>query len=261
MKDRKKHIAIVYEGAKTEKALIDKLLTIFFADSMETLIFSFPACGNIYMMWNKLREYDFEIDIIDVIRDMNAETRKILEGYSARDFSEVYLFFDYDAHNDNLPQVYKNIDVVKELLNDFDNETENGKLYISYPVIESLREINSANEDYKSFYVSIDNIEKYKNYVAEELEFQNFNHITKEQWEVACRASVKRAHLIVDYKESIPGYDYFLNELTQKKIYEAQLEHFVKLNKMVAVLNSVPLFLLEYFKIEFWNEVMLRNQG
>ena len=67
MKDRKKHIAIVYEGAKTEKALIDKLLTIFFADSMETLIFSFPACGNIYMMWNKLREYDFEIDIIDVI--------------------------------------------------------------------------------------------------------------------------------------------------------------------------------------------------
>lgn len=212
------------------------------------------------MIWNKLREYDFEVDVIDVIREMNTETKAILEGYSARDFSEVYLFFDYDAHNDNLPQEYKNKDIVKELLDTFNNETENGKLYISYPMIESLREINSKSEDYRTFYVSIDNIEKYKNYVAEELEFQNFKHITREQWGVACRASLKRAHLIVDYKESIPEYDYFIKEMTQKKIYEAQLEHFVRLNKMVGVLNSVPLFLLEYFEISFWNAVVLGLQ-
>jgi hypothetical protein len=44
--------------------------------------------------------------------------------------------------------------------------------------------------------------------------------------------------------------------MTQAKIYEAQLEHFVNLNKVVGVLNSVPLFLLEYFDVEFWNRVM-----
>jgi hypothetical protein len=254
MSDKKKHIAIVYEGEKTEKALIERLQMLFFADIMETVVISFPASGNIYMLWNKLREYEFDVDIIDVIREMNKETKELLEGYSARDFSEVYLFFDYDAHNDNLPQIYKNRDTVRELLETFDNETENGKLYISYPMIESLREIHSENEDYKSFYVSLD--ERYKNYVSEELEFQNFKHITKEQWEVACRASVKRAYLITHYREAIPEYDYFLKEMTQAKIYEAQLEHFVNLNKVVGVLNSVPLFLLEYFDVEFWNRVM-----
>lgn len=256
MKNRKKHIAIVYEGEKTEKALLEKMQEVFFKDITETVIFSFPACGNIYMIWSELKKNEFEIDVIDVIRGMNVETEKLLKGYSARDFSEVYLFFDYDAHNDNVPKVYRNKDIVNELLNAFHNETENGKLYISYPMIESMREISSGDEKYRSFYVSVDNLENYKQYVSEELEFQNFHHLTRKQWEVACRASVKRARLIVNFKDKIPTYNYFLKELTQQKIYKAQLKNFILLNKMVGVVNSVPLFLLEYFDEDFWNQIM-----
>lgn len=259
MRDRKKHIAFVYEGEKTEKVLVDRMKELFFQDIADVLIFSFPACGNIYMIWNKLRENEFEIDVIDAIREISPKAEEILEGYSPRDFSEVYLFFDYDAHNDNLPQVYRNTDVVQEMLHAFDNETENGKLYISYPMIESLREMNTKIEDYKSLYVPIDELIHYKQYVSEEIEFQNFGCLTREQWEAACRGSVKRAHLIVSFQDELPTYHYFLNELTQKKIYEAQRERFVKLNHMVGVLNSLPLFLLEYFEEEFWKRVICRE--
>ena len=31
-------------------------------------------------------------------------------------------------------------DVVRQMLESFDNETENGKLYISYPMVEALRD-------------------------------------------------------------------------------------------------------------------------
>ena len=256
MRNRRNHIAIIYEGEKTEKTLVEKMQEVFFREVAETVVISFPACGNIYMIWNKLRENNFSIDVIDVVREMSPEAGKLLEGYSSRDFSEVYLFFDYDAHNNNLPLKYRSRNVIRELLDTFDNETENGKLYISYPMVESLREIHSETEDYRNFYVSLDVGEAYKREVAEELEFRDFRRISRERWEVACRASVKRAHLIVDYKESIPTYREFLQNLTQAKIYEAQWDHFVCFNRVVGILNGIPLLLLEYFKESFWNHVM-----
>lgn len=256
MKNRKKHIAFVYEGEKTEKVLVDQMRRLFFQDIADVLIFPCPACGNIYMIWNKLQEYEYEIDVIDAIREISPKAKTLLEGYSSRDFSEVYMFFDFDPHNDNLPQIYRNKDVMEELFRTFDNETENGKLYISYPMIESFRELNMEQEDYKSLYIPIDELIHYKQYVSEETELQNFRHLTKEQWKAACRGSVKRAHLIVNFKNEFPTYHYFLEELTQKRIYEAQRERFVKLNRMVGVLNSLPLFLLEYFEEAFWKCVI-----
>ena len=65
--------------------------------------------------------------------------------------------------------------------------------------------------------------------------------------------------MIVNFQDVLPTYHYFLNELTQKKIYHAQREWFVKLNRMIGVLNSLPLFLLEYFKEEFWKRVICRE--
>lgn len=259
MKSKRKHIAIVYEGEKTEKALLQNMKEIFFDQHAETIIFSAPACGNIYMIWKELVDNEFEVDVIDIIRGMNEKTKEILREFSARDFSEVYLFFDFDPQNDNLPRIYKDTDVIQDLLETFDNETEHGKLYLSYPMIESFREISSEGERYKTLYVPLDEVKDYKRLVSESLEFQNFKHITKDKWEVACRASVKRAHLIVNYKDEIPTYHYFIHELTQGHIYKAQLEKYVRLNKAVGVLNGVPLFLLEYFDEIFWNNIMLEG--
>lgn len=145
------------------------------------------------------------------------------------------------------------------MLETFDNETENGKLYLSYPMIESFREISSEGECYKAPYVPLAEVKDYKRHVSESLEFQDFRHITKDKWEVACRASVKRAHLIINSKDEIPTYHYFIHKLTQRHIYKAQLEKYVRLNNAVGVLNGVPLFLLEYFDESFWDNVVNRK--
>ena len=49
-------------------------------------------------------------------------------------FSQVFLFFDYDFQNRIGTQKVNNI--LDEMLDFFDDETENGKLYINYPMIE-----------------------------------------------------------------------------------------------------------------------------
>lgn len=48
-------------------------------------------------------------------------------------FSAVYLVFDFEPHY----QKYSD-DTIKNLLNTFDNETELGKLYINYPMVEAF---------------------------------------------------------------------------------------------------------------------------
>ena len=98
------------------------------------------ARENIYMLWKKLKADDFDTDIIEVLRESNKKIREQLEGLSRDDFSEVFLFFDYDAHQTNLGKSDDG-DVINHMLESFDNETENGKLYISYPMVEALREI------------------------------------------------------------------------------------------------------------------------
>ena len=101
----KKQIAIIYEGGggeKTERQLIESLNREFFAPISELVPIMFPAGENIYMLWQKLKEDEFETDVIEVVREYNETAKRKLEGYKCDDFMEVYLFFDYDGHQDNL---------------------------------------------------------------------------------------------------------------------------------------------------------------
>lgn len=97
----KDYKAFIVEGEVREPQIIDDISKIFFSHRNYTVI-TLPAGENIYMLWKQLKEDDFETDIIEVLRESNDEIRKQLMGLSRDDFSEVYLFFDYDAHQTNL---------------------------------------------------------------------------------------------------------------------------------------------------------------
>ena len=45
------------------------------------------------MLWKKLKEDDFDTDIIEVLREEHEELKEQLGGINRDDFSEVYLFF------------------------------------------------------------------------------------------------------------------------------------------------------------------------
>lgn len=130
--------AFIVEGEVREPQVIDNISKVFFTHGNFTII-TLPAGENIYMLWKKLKADDFDTDIIEVLRESNNKIRKQLMGLSRDDFSEVYLFFDYDAHQTNLGKA-DDEDVINQMLESFNNETENGKLYISYPMVEALRD-------------------------------------------------------------------------------------------------------------------------
>ncbi|MFG6395021.1 MAG: hypothetical protein K1W24_12700 [Lachnospiraceae bacterium] len=252
IKRKKKKIAFIYEGAKTEKELFQNLTQIFFSEKADVSIISFPAEGNIYMLWTRLKKDRFETGVIEVIKEMSFEARQILSDNTEDDFSEIYMFFDYDGHNNNIPKEYTGKDILCEMLETFNNETEYGKLYISYPMIESLKEISVNSKTYKNFYMPLYDIRNYKEISGGKTDFKNFNNITRDMWYIACNASRKRASLIVLYRENCT-YKEFLEKLEQYNIYMEQKEKFIKMNYMIAILNSVPLFLIEYYGENLWN--------
>ncbi len=158
----KDYKAFIVEGEAREPLIIDNISKVFFAHENFKII-TLPAGENIYMLWKKLKEDDFETDIIEVLRENNKEIRKQLTGLTRDAFSEIYLFFDYDAHQNNLRES-DDRNVISQMLESFDNETENGKLYISYPMVEALRDYEPricGNKD--NCFVRISDLKDYKN--------------------------------------------------------------------------------------------------
>lgn len=162
MVNKRKKIIFIYEGVKTEENLLNNMVRIFFSSKTDVSILNCPADGNIYMLWTRLKKDEFETNVIDVLKEMSSTARVRLEGFKASDFSEIYLFFDYDGHNDNIPKEYRKTDILEEMLHTFNNETELGKLYVSYPMIESMKEIECATGEYRNLYLSLDEIADYK---------------------------------------------------------------------------------------------------
>lgn len=249
--NKHKKIAIIYEGEKTEENLFKSIGRHFFAYSAEIMVVTLPAAGNLYMLWTKLREDEFDTDVISLLKEMKYDTAERLKGLEMADFSEVYLFFDYDGHHNNIPKRLKGYDPLREMLMTFNNETELGKLYISYPMVESIKEISVEKQDYNTFYLPLEECGNYKERVGGLSDYGDFRHITKKMWYAACNASRKRASVIVAYKEEADYWDFLIN-MSQEKIYDAQKDKFIEGNQAIGILNSIPLFLIEYYDESFW---------
>ncbi|WP_099809630.1 hypothetical protein [Streptococcus suis] len=88
---------------------------------------------NIYVLYQDLIKYQF-VQIVDLIREKEGEKFP----YSSEDFSLIYLFFDLDMHHHTPESDFFEIkSQLESMFDTFDDETENGKLFLSYPMAEA----------------------------------------------------------------------------------------------------------------------------
>ena len=66
--------AFIVEGEAREPLVIDVISKVFFAHGKFKII-TLPAGQNLYMLWKKLKEDDFDTDIIEVLREEHKEIR------------------------------------------------------------------------------------------------------------------------------------------------------------------------------------------
>lgn len=246
----KNYKAFIVEGQAREPQVIENLQKIHFNGSNFKIIV-LPAGLNIYMLWKKLEDDDFDTDVIEILREDSRELKKALEGLTRDDFSEIFLFFDYDAHQDNLPNTVSGNDVLIKMLTNFDNETENGKLYISYPMVEALRDFQQGicGND-KDCCCNVDAFASYKQISAKHAEYPDFRKYTFEIWREALNVFAMRISCLYN-KAGILKYDDYKANVSPIEVYRRQSSYI--LQEKIFIISAFPEFLLDYFPARFWN--------
>jgi len=229
------HILFVFEGAKTEKIIVDSLLRYYLSDGERRIIKS-SFNTDIYTLYKEIRE-DEDLDIFSLIKERNEE----LKNYNRESFSQVFLFFDYDGHSNNASD-----DKISDLLSFFCQETDKGKLYISYPMIESIKCISDLNneDDFYNHVYAIDQCSNFKNHVSNYAckSLIHFSSYDEYRWKSIIRLHCSKANFLLKGDKVFP-----MSNIEQFDIFEMQKNKFITPSGVVSVLGSFPFLLLDYF--------------
>lgn len=261
-------ILFVFEG-KDDKTYFESIKRLFFPAKSDTFVCTYNS--NIYSLYTKLKSHDalnemLEVDTVSVLKEILLEKGdETLKDIREDEVSEIYLFFDYDFQEDSRT-LEENNNRLSELLDYFTDETGRGKLYINYPMVESLRYTKELpDNDYWSYTVSRQRCqeEKFKHQVHEfsfyggNLEYlvltikpaddktkiQQKTNITKTNWLHLVTMNISKANYICNDKNELPE-----EVNSQKEIYDNQLAKYVDTEECkVAILNAFPIFLFDYF--------------
>ena len=244
-----KHIAIIVEGIRREINYWKSIENVFFSGTSLDIV-PLSADKNIYMIWNIMRADCYETDIIEILRENSASAKIALDGYCRDDFQEIYLFFDYDPQQNNLGLSDKDYyTVLSEMMQTFDNETENGKLYFSYPMCEALRDLNGNScASLTACFFPYDLISEYKSRSGLKSKYADHRKYDFETWKIFIATFVKRTLCLFDKYDS-SSLQWYKSFITPIAILKRENMLFEK-RKMIFVLSAFSEFLLDYYPKE-----------
>lgn len=261
-------ILFVFEG-KDDKTYFESIKRLFFPAKSDTFVCTYNS--NIYSLYTKLKSHDalnemLEVDTVSVLKEILLEKGdETLKDIREDEVSEIYLFFDYDFQEDSRT-LEENNNRLFELLDYFTDETNNGKLYINYPMVESLRYTKELpDNDYWTYTVTRQKCQEdsFKHQVHEFSFYKsNLEYLVltikpadddakilqkadtaKTNWLHLVTMNTSKANYICNDKNELPE-----EVNSQKEIYDNQLAKYVDTEECkVAILNAFPIFLFDYF--------------
>ena len=261
-------ILFIFEG-KDDKTYFESIKRLFFPEKSETFVCTYNS--NIYSLYTKLKNHDalngkLEVDTVSVFKEILTEKGdNTLKDIREDEVSEIYLFFDYDFQEKSRT-LEENNKRLSEMLEYFTDETDNGKLYINYPMVESLRYTKELpDNDYWHYTVSRQKCQEdnFKHQVHEfsfyksnleylvltikpaddETKIQQKADTAKTNWLHLVTMNTSKANYICNDKNELPE-----EVNSQKEIYDNQLAKYVGTEECkVSILNAFPIFLFDYF--------------
>ena len=244
----------IVEGEARDLRFIELMSERFLKNKHDYRIIHLPAKQNIFMLYDILKDDDFETDIVEVLRDNVDGAAEILNGCLRKEIAEVYLFFDYDIQQ--LSEIAYERDIMSKLFEVFQDETENGKLYISYPMVEAIYDYKEERCDsFNKCFVDISEIIHYKESSGKNNPAAS-KHFKYEDWEYVLETFGMRAKCLFDNVDM--DYSTYKNDAYPEQIYNKQ-SMIVKNRNAVFVLSAFPEFLFDYFKIDFWKKYIRRK--
>lgn len=236
MAEEKRKILVLVEGAKTDVALMERLLSVYQIDIKYEIV---SYCTNIYTLYHEMFEDNdpADMDLLQLLKSHEPNpAKKILFD---EHYSDILLIFDLDPQDHGFTS-----EKITGMAKYFVESSDMGKLYINYPMVEAFYHMVSIPDlDFDSYYATLDELiaGKYKDRVNK----KNRNHdyrkfaTTKEECNIVIGQNISKAWLLVG---NHPG-DNLLP--AQAEMLAAQL-NCIKNDSRVAVLSTCAFFVPEY---------------
>ena len=245
-----KKILLIFEGKSTEPEIFSSIKKYFFKESENYFIESiFDA--ELFQFIKCIKE-DPYLDLIGLLKQ-RGKWNDILDKYeSTEDFTSIYLFFDHDAHShlDNV-SIQDYHQSINEIISIFNDETENGKLYISYPMVEAVRdplvEPQECSADCCS-YISLNT--QYKYNVNTFCKKQDFKKWTLKDWHECITENIIRCIVLQKNDFSVINglsYELMYPCLEQSSLLQRQLDFYLRKEGRIVVISAFAIFIQEYY--------------
>ena len=209
------------------------------------------------MLYDVMKKDDFETDIVEILKEKVSKANDILADYTRDMFAEIYFFFDFDEHSNNLKKI-DNIDALKEMLTVLNNETELGKLYISYPMVEALRDYAEGDCSLGSggCYINRMDFGNYKNKSASNTKHSSIKNYTFIEWKDIIYSFVMRSSCLFGINDL--DRSSFIDKVNPLSVFDKQMIIYSK-NESVFVLSCLPEFIIDYSE-NYWNAAIKKKK-
>jgi len=230
-------ILFVFEGERAEPRLFRLIQPHFFPKEKHPII---HLCfgGEIYQLLEQLRN-DPYLDLVELLKERDLGFNLSPE-INRESISQIFLFFDHDGHSS-----LANDEDLASALELFNEETEMGKLYISYPMIESIRDVAEGFEERT---VSLDALSSYKQEVNNRNSRLHLKKLNKKEWLDLFKQHLKKGNKLLHQ-----NFEFTTSAPSQTELLLAQIETFFPQEK-IAVLSGIPFFIFEYFGTKLFTE-------
>ena len=236
----KKNILFIVEGQTSEPNIIKKVNSLINLSDYQVISYK----TSIYELIDEMSSDD-DLDLLLLLKEKaTANKRHIFD----KKYSSVFLLFDFD------PQ-YQKFDIDKlNKISECWNSSEEGKLLISYPMIESLRDLGSMPDStFLKKEIDVSEISDYKKKVDSTSNYRNINSFNYETIiSMICHHLVKFNYLISQRNE-VPNKEEFYNLYTNETKTLIKLQYDNYLNGKMSVISMALFYLIELNEKKFFN--------
>lgn len=235
----KKKILLITEGKKGEVNLFNKLFEEYEL-SMDREIFCYKT--NIYELYGRMFQGNEDeldsMDLIDVLKQKEPQNQVLKEKYT-----DIILVFDYDPQDALFAK-----EKIELMQNYFSESTNNGKLYINYPMLEAYKHFKSyPDKEYKDRKTSLEELKngKYKQIVDKEAKITGIRSFNKEIFNEVIKQNIQKENYLLgnEYEEKDLKNTYF--NISQNEILKIQNKELCEKQELY-VLSTCLFFICDY---------------
>ena len=233
-------ILLITEGEKTEVLLFERILAQYELSGTHYIC---PYKTNIYELHRKMfcepNSEPSDYDITNVLRERESDPD--LKAELDRHFSDILLVFDYEPQDTNFSPK-----AIREMQEYFNESTEMGKLYISYPMIEAYRHFTTLPDpSFNGRFVDLSDTQHYKRIVGEQSCIKNINNYDRETFDIITVHNIEKACRLADVPFSIINSRQCYENIDLLAVLSRQSEATTS-SKFIHVLCTALFFICDY---------------